>query len=81
MNNIGAMYEAGEGVSRDYAQAMEWFTKAANLGNAIAMNNIGAMYCNGEGVTKDMSKAVEWWQKAAALGEKNAINNLREAGY
>jgi hypothetical protein len=36
MNNLGLLYEKGLGVAQDYAQAREWFQKAANAGNAEA---------------------------------------------
>ena len=51
--------------NKDYAKAFEWWTKAANQGNAGAMYNLGFLYRNGYGVTKDIVKAVEWWTKAA----------------
>jgi TPR repeat protein len=35
-NNIGLLYENGEGVTRDYAEAMKWFLKAADQGEAAA---------------------------------------------
>lgn len=33
MNEIGYMYDWGYGVEQDYAMAMEWYGKAADLGN------------------------------------------------
>lgn len=38
INEIGRMYVYGQGVEQDYVQAMEWFEKAADLGNSTAMN-------------------------------------------
>lgn len=46
-------------------QAMEWFKKAADLGNISAMDFIGFMYENGLGVEPDSTKAQEWYDKAA----------------
>ena len=46
----------GEGVPKDYKQAVYWFRKAADQGNAGAQYNLGAMYAKGEGVPKDDRK-------------------------
>lgn len=62
----GYMYRDGTGVEQDYAKAMEWYEKAADLGSTIAMNNIGQMYEYGLGVKQDSDKAQEWYDKAAA---------------
>jgi TPR repeat protein len=73
---IGYIYANGNGVSRDYAKAMEWYLKAANLGSKGAMNNIGAMYEAGEGVSRDYAQAMQWFTKAANLRNATAMNNI-----
>ena len=65
-----------EGVEKDFGKAAEWFTKAAEQGNANAQNNLGMMYKKGLGVGKDFGKAVEWYTTAAEQGKANAQNNL-----
>jgi TPR repeat protein len=50
MFNKGYAYQYGQGVSKDYAQAVSWYRKAAEAGNAGGMNNLGYMYFNGLGV-------------------------------
>ena len=80
---IGEVYYDGNGVDQDYAKAMEWFTKAADLGNASAMRWIGYMYHFGEGVEVDYAKAMDWYSKAADLGDSTAmiwIGSLYENG-
>jgi TPR repeat protein len=59
------MYFNGKGTTRDYAQAIAWFNKAASQGSAAAQANLGIMYLNGLGVSPDRSKAREWLQQAA----------------
>jgi hypothetical protein len=76
MNYIGYMYEHGQGVSRDYAQAMEWFIKSADLGTPAAMVNIGYMYNYGQGVSRDYAQAMEWYMKAANMGYSGAMTNI-----
>ena len=52
----------------DYDKAMEWYQRAAELGNLAAVYEIGVMYENGWGVAQDYDKAMEWYQRAAELG-------------
>ena len=75
-NKLGYMYEKGEGVTKDYAEALKWFRKAAEQGNAKAQYNLGVMYINGEGVTQDYAEALKWFRKAAEQGDAGAQYNL-----
>jgi TPR repeat protein len=56
-NNIGALYEGGDGTRLDYAQAANWYKKAVDLGEPIAMVDRGYQYENGHGVKKDCAEA------------------------
>ena len=38
MNNLGLLYQNGQGVAKDYQKAREWYQKAADAGNAWAKN-------------------------------------------
>ena len=38
---LGFMYDSGEGVPQDHAQAAIWYRKAAEQGDAKAQNNLG----------------------------------------
>lgn len=62
---IGVDYLNGNGISQDYAKALEWFEKSASENYAPAQNSIGYMYKNGHCVDQDYFKAFEWFQKAA----------------
>ena len=75
---MGRMYEYGKGVTQDYKKAVEWYTKAAEQGDARGQNNVGTMYDNGDGVTKDYKKAFEWYTKSAEGGDIDAIEALEE---
>jgi TPR repeat protein len=66
--NLGLMYETGQGVPKDYAQAMLWFRKAAEQGNGWGQGNLGNLYSHGLGVPKDDNEAVRWYTKAAEQG-------------
>lgn len=81
-NKLCLMYNNGEGVSRDHAEAMKWCRKAANLGHAGGQFNLGRMYAEGVGVTKSLIRAYMWFslsaqaREAAALAEKARIAEL-----
>ena len=62
--SLGVMYEHGEGVRQDYAEAVRWYRKAAEQEYAEAQNNLGVMYANGYGVPRDKILAKEWILKA-----------------
>jgi TPR repeat protein len=65
---VGVMYELGQGVAQDYAQALAWYRKAADQGNAGAQINLGDMYRDGHGVPQDYVRAHMWYNLAASQG-------------
>ena len=73
---LGWMYEKGDGVPIDSAEATKWYLKAAEQGYDFAQFNLGVKYANGEGVPKDMTEAEKWWRKAAEQGYVHAQFNL-----
>jgi TPR repeat protein len=75
-NNIGHLYDHGQGVKQDYAQAMIWYRKAADQDNAGAQNNVGVLYDNGQGVKQDYAQAMNWHRKAADQGDAAAQYNI-----
>ena len=76
LNNLGLMYDRGDGVRKDYGKAVEFYRAAAEQGDITAQYNMGVMYENGRGVEKDYKKAVEWYTKAAEQGYAQAQKNL-----
>ena len=73
-NDPAAMREMGkkryhEG---DYVGAVDYWSKAAELGDLEAHCQLGFMYCYGEGVEKDEGKEVYHYEKAAAGGHPDA---------
>jgi hypothetical protein len=76
MNKLGDLYYDGRGVAQDYGKAREWYQKAADAGNAVAMNKLGDLYYDGRGVAQDYGKAREWYQKAVDAGNTDAMYNL-----
>lgn len=51
--NLGVVYHHGDGVARDYAEAMKWYGLAAEAGDVEAQRALGSMYMRGEGVAQN----------------------------
>jgi Sel1 repeat-containing protein/trypsin-like peptidase len=64
---LGVMYENGDGVGRDDAEAARWYRRAADQGYAMAQYKLGSMYRTGRGVDPD-SVLAHMWYNLAALG-------------
>ena len=74
--NLGAMYDNGDGVPEDDAEAVKWYHQAADQGHVNAQFNLGVMYANGEGVVKNAAEAATWYRKAADQGDYRSQYNL-----
>ena len=60
----------------DYTSALEYFTKAASLGDAFAHHQLSGMYGEGHGVEKDEKKELYHTEQAAIGGQPEARYNL-----
>ncbi len=69
------MYANGEGVPENDAEAVKWYRKAAEQGDASAQLNLGFMYYKGTGVPENDVKAYQWFSLAAAQGNSTAQSN------
>ena len=76
MNNLGGVYEGGDGVPLNYAEAARWYGKAVAAGEPIAMIDLGWLYETGHGVTRDYAEAVRLYEAAAKAGVPAGMNNL-----
>ncbi len=76
--SLGVLYENGNGVPKDYQQALFWFRRAAEHGNAMLLTSLGRMYEHGNGVPKDVVQAQKWYILGAGGGDKLAAE-LRDA--
>ena len=52
------MYAFGDGVPENDAEAVKWYRKAADQGDASGQYNLALMYDNGDGVPEDDAEAV-----------------------
>jgi len=74
--NLGIMYDNGEGVPENDAEAVKWYRKAADQGHSGAQSNLGYMYGNGEGVPENNIRAYVWWSMAKTQANTKAAGNL-----
>jgi TPR repeat protein len=63
------MYQRGEGVQRDMAEALRWYRMAAMQGSAESQALLGFAYLKGDGVSRDAIEAGSWLLKAATQGD------------
>jgi TPR repeat protein len=68
-NALGLRYATGDGVKLDEAEAVRWFTRAAEQGNVAAQSKLGAIYYGGRGVPQDLNQAYFWMLLARANGD------------
>jgi TPR repeat protein len=77
MLSLGIAYElGGYGVSQNMDEAIKWYRKSANLGNANGQAFLGTCYLEGKGVAKDYVEAVKWYTKSADQGQNIGLYSL-----
>jgi len=80
-NELGFMYNNGEGVEQDHEEAERWYRLAAEQGHAVAQFNLGLMYRDGRGVAQDYVEAVRLFRLAAEQGIARSQTNLGNMYY
>ena len=66
----------GNGVQKDLVQAVSWYHKAAENGDAVGQNNLSNCYEIGIGTAVNLEQALYWRRKAAQQGQQSAIDSL-----
>jgi TPR repeat protein len=67
-NNIGVMYQDGQGVEQSHENAREYFKKAAEGRNYYGYHNLAIQHFKGNGVTRDQQEGFSWLKKCMAEG-------------
>ncbi|MBW2615332.1 MAG: SEL1-like repeat protein [Deltaproteobacteria bacterium] len=62
--------------NQSYQEALSFFLRAAEQGDANGQNYAGLIYDAGKGIQKDEIEAIKWFLKAAEQGHKFARYNL-----
>ncbi len=76
MNNLGVLYDLGQGVEMDMGRALHWFAESAKTGNTSGMSNYGRMLEQGRGIAPNPEEAARWFDLAARQGQAEAQYNL-----
>lgn len=72
------MHRSGEGVRRDYGEALKWLMRAAKNGYGRSHWQLAEMYSNGDGVPQDYIEAHKWFNIAAARLNSSEDTEARE---
>jgi len=64
------------GAAQDYAQAADWYRKAAEQNHGLAQFNLGVMYAQGQGVARNDAQSAVWFGRAANLGDAGGQYNM-----
>lgn len=73
---LGYFYYAGRNVEQDYATAITWFLKAAQLGDARSMYFLGYMSGKGLGVEENQEESAKWYLQSAEAGYVSSMYNI-----
>jgi TPR repeat protein len=80
LNGLAVLYENGDGVEANGAQAIELLKRAAQQGDPLAMYNLALHYKDGTNdVKRDVAQAAEWFAKSAESGSVSAMVELGDA--
>lgn len=74
--NLGVCLAEGTGTAKDEKQAVVWYRKAAEQGDAEAQFNLAVCFDTGAGTVKDEKEAVEWFHQAESNGHQLARLHL-----
>jgi TPR repeat protein len=76
MLTVGALYEQGIGVPRNFTRALEWYEKAAFAGDKEGYFRMGNCHEIGMGTVADMAKAIAAFETAAGMGSASARHKM-----
>jgi len=71
-NDLGIMYEDGNGVPKDGQKAVQLLEQAATGGSTDAMANLANIFIEGKVVPQDLDKGIAWAQRGANLGDPSS---------
>ncbi len=73
---VAQRFALGQGIERNYEEAVRWYMQAAAKGFAPAQYRLGTFYERGRGVERSLERAKIWYLRAAQLGNVKAMHNL-----
>ncbi len=77
MHDLGNYHAYGQGgLDRNMAEALDWFTKAAERGVVDSQFNVAFLREGNEGVPADIETALFWYHIAARQGDQGAPDRI-----
>lgn len=77
--HVAFMYNYGQGIPVDFAEAAKWYRLAADQGDAFAQAALGTLYLKGQGSPPDYEQAYVWLKVSIINGDRDAERNLSAA--
>jgi localization factor PodJL len=78
MHNLAVLNASGVKGEPDYAAAVGWFTKAAELGVSDSQFNLAILYARGNGTAQSLDASYKWFAIAAKGGDQDAAQKRDE---
>ena len=75
---LGDLYVLGQGMDPDPAEALKWYSRAAEQKNAIAYYKIGPMFCEGTGVEPDLATCYMYFLLAKKYTDEVSAQTIEE---
>ncbi len=75
---LGEMFHQSNDRTRDYEQAVKWYTHAAKKGYRRAQHRLGTMYAKGLGVERDFVIAYAWCKVSADQQSRFALRKMKK---
>jgi len=87
MTSLGSLYSSDDLLLRDFALAVHWYRKAAEVtcrcekGHSLDQCYLATFLVSGVGCERDIPLALHWYRVAAAAGQKEAQGALGRLYY
>jgi TPR repeat protein len=75
-HNLGVIFRDGKGGEDGLVQAVNWWRKAADQGDADAQTNLGILYEEGKGISQNYEEAARFFKLAGDQGQSLAQRDL-----
>lgn len=69
---LGAIYQSGNGVTKNTTAAIDWLKKAAEQGHGESQMTLGRVHLSGKLVKKDSAESAKWFLMSAQQGNPEA---------
>jgi hypothetical protein len=76
---VGSLYDNGEGIPADPAEASRWFTKGCDGGDGQSCYRLGLLARDGRGLEADPARALALFEAGCARKYERACDAARAA--